>query len=203
MIKDHNIAWNVKREFITVQEMTGWLEATNLMTSLGTGAALLQEPVAAAQLAGMAIGAAGDEIFHLWKIPSDLDRDKPIQMRIWFSHASTDTDNPDWLISMKGLADGDALSAATSSADATFTFPALAVAAVANALEKTAWKATSATSKLSATDIFAMLAIECNGLGSASADEITLLGIEIAYTIKATGDSQKRDLTDVTLPDLY
>lgn len=203
MIKDQNIAWNVKRQYISVQEMTGWLESGGTQTSLGAGAAVFQEPLAAAQLAGMAIGAAGDEIFHLWKVPWDLDRDKPIQMRIHFTHAATDADTPDWLISMKGLSNQQALSAATSSADATLTFAAAAVSTTANSMEKTAWQSTTAVSKLAAADLFAMLAIECNGLGSASGDEITLLGIEIAYTIKATGESQKRDLTDVTLPTLY
>jgi hypothetical protein len=200
MIKDQAIAWNVKRVFIPVQQMAGWLEATNLITSLGAGTAVMQEVLAAAQLAGMAIGAAGDEIFDLWKIPWDLDRDQPIQMRIHFFHASTDADTPDWKISMKGISNQQALTAATATPDATLTFPAKAVSTTANSLEKTDWKSTSGTSKLAAADLFAMLAVECNGLGSAGANEITLMGIEIAFTVKATGDSQRRDMTDVTLP---
>ena len=203
MIKDQNIAWNVKREYITVQEMTGWLEATNLLTSLGAGVAVMGEVLAAAQLAGMVVGAAGDEIFHLWKIPWDLDRDQPIHARIHFAHATTDADDPDWKIFLKGLSHHQAFTAANSSADATLTFPALAVAELANSYEKTSWQMTSGTSKLAADDIFAMIATECNGLGSAGAGEINLLGIEIAYTIKATGESQKRDLTDLALPTLY
>jgi hypothetical protein len=43
------------------------------------------------------------------------------------------------------------------------------------------------------------MAVECNGLGSAGANEITLWGIELAYTVKATGDSQMRDTTLTSL----
>lgn len=203
MIKDQAIAWNVKREFIPVAQMSGLLEATNLLTSLGAGVAVLQEVLAAVQLAGLAIGAAGDEIFHLWKLPWDLDRDNPIQARIHFAHGTTDADTPDWKVFIKGLAHHEAFTAANSSADATLTFPALAVSTTANSLEKTSWQSTLVTSKLAAADLFAMLAVECNGLGSAGANEITLLGLELAYTIKATGESQRRDMTDVALPTLY
>ena len=203
MIKDQNIAWNIKREFIPVAAMSGLLEATNLLTSLGAGVAVMQEVLAAAQLAGLAIGAAGDEIFHLWKVPWDLDRDKPIQARIHFAHSATDADTPDWKVFIKGIAHHAAFTAANASPDATLTFPALAVSATANSLEKTSWQATSGTSKLAADDLFAMLAVECNGLGDAGANEITLLGLELAWTIKATGESQRRDMTDLSLPTLY
>lgn len=196
MIKDLNIAWNVKREFIAVQQMAGF-DATQA-ASLGAGAAIYQEPVAAAQLAGLQIGAAGDEIFHMWKLPWDMDRDQALAARLWFNHASTDTDNPDWVVSLKGIGIQAALTAATATADGTLTFPALAVAAVADALEKTSWQKTSG-GIFAATDIFGLIAIECNGLGSASANEITLWGIELAYTIKACGESQSRDTTLVSL----
>jgi hypothetical protein len=198
MIKDQGIAWNVKRDFIPAILHAGFLESAGTLTSLGAGAAVFQEILAAAQLAGVAIGAAGDEIFHLWKLPWDMDRDMPLAARIWFFHATTDTDNPDWVVSLKGLGNQQALTVATTSADGTLTFPALAVAATANALEKTSWQKTSG-GIFAATDIFANIAVECNGLGSAGANEITYMGLELAYTIKATGESQMRDKTDVSL----
>ena len=201
MIKDKNISWNVKRVFISVQEMAGF--AADQITSLGAGTPLFQEMVAAAQLSGLAMAAAGDEIFHFWKIPWDLNRDQPIQIRILFCHITTDTDNPDWLASMKGISIQQALTAANSSADVTFTFPALAVAVIANALEKTSWQSSGDNSGLADADLFAQLAIECNGLGGAGANEISIIGIELAYTIKATKDSPGRDTTSIALPELY
>lgn len=195
MIKDQAIAWNVRREFIPVHLMAGL--SVDRLAALAAGAAVFQEPVAAAELSGLAIAAAGDTIHHLWKLPWDMDRDMPIAARILFNHATTDADTPDWLVSLKGLG-LQALTAATATADATLTFPAKAVAAVADALEKTNWIKSSG-GVFAASDLFCNMAIECNGLGSAGANEITLWGIEMAYTVKATGDSQTRDKTDVSL----
>lgn len=199
MIKDRNIAWKIKRKFISVYEMTG--RAADMITGLGAGAPVFQEAVAAAELGGLAMAAAGDEMYHLWKVPWDLDRDQPVQMRIIFTHSDAETDNPDWLVSLKGLAAGVAISDAADTADETLTFPALAVTAVANAIEKTSWQSTGANAAIAAADLFVQMAVECNGLGSASANEITLLGVEIAYTIKATTD--KRKLTNIALGTLY
>lgn len=200
MIKDKNIEWNVKRKFIAVQEMSGF-DATQI-ASLGAGAAIYQEILAAAQIAGLQINQAGDEIFHNWKLPWDLDREKPIAARIYFAHASVgSTDNPDWLVKLKGWKADEALSAATATPDETLTFPALAVSAANPSLELTAWQKTG-VNPFDADDLFALMAIECNGLGSASADEISLLGIELAYTVKATGDSTKRDDTALTLDNV-
>ena len=78
---------------------------------------------------------------------------------------------------------------------------ALAVSAANPSLELTAWQKTG-VSPFDADDLFALMCIECNALGSASADEISLLGIELAYTVKACGDSPKRDDTVLTLDNL-
>lgn len=198
MIKDKNVAWKVKRQFISVYEMLG--RTANMIAGLGTGAPTFQE-VSNTNLAGLAINTVGDEFFHLWKIPWDLDRSYPTQMRLIFSHESTDADDPAWNIKLKGLANQVAMSSAASTPDETLTFPALAVAEVAYALEKTSWQATAIKDAIALADLFVQMAIKCTDLGSASADEITLLGVEIAYVIKAT--DQKRELTDVALGALY
>lgn len=200
MIKDKNISWNVKREFIAAHLMSGL--SVDRTASLANGAPVFQEIAAAAEISGLAINQAGDEINHNWKLPWDLDREKPIAARIYFAHGSTGaTDNPDWLVSMKGWKADEALSDPASSADETLTFPALAVSAANPSLELTAWQKTG-LSPFDADDLFALLCIECNGLGSATGDEISLLGIELAYTVKACGDSPKRDDTTLTLDNL-
>jgi len=196
MIKDRNIAGKVIREFIPVQGMAGW-DATQV-ASLGAGALIYQEALAAAQLAGAQIGAAGDELYHLWKIPYALDRDYPIQMRILFSTSSADADTPDWLATMKGLALGQALSDSKTTPDATFTFAAKALLAVANALNATNWVKVDAPI-FAAGDLFAMVAVECNGLGGAAANELTLWGIEVAYTAKRTTLNNERETTEPAL----
>ncbi len=198
MIKDRNIAFQVKREFIHVAHMTGL--AVDRLESLGGGAAVFQEIVAAAELSGLAIAADGDEIYHLWKIPWDLDRDQPLQARLWFTHSSTDADDPDWLVELKGLAVGAAPSDAGATPDEALTFPALAVSTTADALEKTSWQSTGSNAAIAAADIFMQMMIECNAMVG-SANEISLLGIELAYVVKMT--DLKREFTDVALGTLY
>lgn len=198
MIKDKNIAWKLKREFVSVYEMMG--RAADMVTGLGTGAPTFQE-VGSTNLAGLAIGAVGDEFFHLWKIPWDLDRGQPVQMRLIFSHSSTDADEPAWNIKLKGLANQVAVSSAASTPDETLTFAALEIAEVAHALEKTSWQSTAVKGAIALADLFVQMAIKCTDLGSAGASEITLLGVEIAYVIEAT--TGRRQKTDIALGTLY
>lgn len=42
---------------------------------------------------GLHMDAAGDSIAHLWPIPYDLDTKSPIEFRVWWSSASTNTDD--------------------------------------------------------------------------------------------------------------
>jgi hypothetical protein len=188
MIKDRNIAWKTKREFIPVHRMSGFLEATNLITSLGAGTPVLAEPVAAAQLAGMAINAAGNEIFHFWPIPRDMNRTVPFRVRYHFIHTSTDADAPIWKTFYKAIARQQALSAANSSEDEVITHAAHTVSTTANAYEVTVWGLSVSNTKLTADDIAVQFCFECDSLGSASANEINLLGVEIEYDIEATAD---------------
>lgn len=195
MIKDRNVAWNRKREFIPAAHMTGLLEATNLITSLGAGAAVFQEALAAAEVAGLAIGAAGDEIYHFWPLPWDFDRAEPIRFRLWFTHSAVDADTPDWVVSYKAIGKQDAISDAKVSADENVAFAATAVSTTANAMEILDWKESVSDTKITSTDKALLMAIECNGLGGALANEISFFGLEIEYTVGACIDSNQRDIT--------
>ena len=101
-IRDPAIAWKTKREFIHVQQMTGFFESAGVLTSLGAGTPVLVELLAAAQIAGMKVGAAGNEIFHCWPIPRDMDRNHPFRVRYLFIHNSTDADEPVFKTFYKG-----------------------------------------------------------------------------------------------------
>jgi hypothetical protein len=178
MIKDRNIASRLKREWIPVQSMQGYDAART--AALANGAAVFQAAVAAAEVSGLAIAALGDEVAHFMPIPWDLDRDYPMRFRIYFCHSTTDTDDPDWLMTLTYLGKQDLLPAADAAADDTLTFPALAVSATADALEVLPFQACD-PANIAATDFAMMILTECNGLGSAGANEITLMGIELEY----------------------
>ncbi len=178
MIKDRNIASRLKRVYIPVQVMQGIDVART--ASLANGVPVFQEAVAAADISGLAMAAAADEVAHFMPIPWDLDRDYPMRYRIYFCHSTTDTDDPDWLITITYLGKQILIPAADAAADDTLTFPATAVAAVADALEVTSFQETD-PSGIAATDFAMVILVECNGLGSAGANEIELLGIEMEY----------------------
>lgn len=200
MIKSINMADKVKQWFIPVQQMAGF-DATQ-QASLGAGGAVYQEILAAAELAGLAIGAAGDEIYDLKKVPWDMDLAEAIQARLlFFSTTGTAGDTPDWVATMKGLAIAEAISDAKATPDATFTFPAKALNGVANGLNVTDWIRVAAPI-FAPGDSFMQLSIECNGLGGASANELVLSGIEIAYTIQRSTSgllNNVRETTDTML----
>ncbi|OEU68506.1 MAG: hypothetical protein BBJ57_07450 [Desulfobacterales bacterium PC51MH44] len=191
MIIDKNIAWNRKRVFLPAFNMLGVLADA----AQGAGAPAFGADLAGSELVGLLMAAAGDEVYTMWPIPWDLDKDEPIRLRLWFTHGSTDADDPDWLVSLKAIAKQAAISDAASTPDEAIAFAAKAVSTTANSLEVLDWEITVSNTFLTALDRALLIAIECNGLGSASANEIILYGLEIEYTVKATGTNNRRETT--------
>jgi hypothetical protein len=166
------------------------------LASLGAGAAVFQEPVAGAQLSGLAIGAEADEIFDLWPIPSDLDPKHPLRFRYWFSHGSTDADVIQFKTFYKFIGKLVVLSAANSSPEETLAHADHTVSTTADVLEITDWIESVSDTKIATTDFAMLLACEVDDYGSASANELTIFGIEIEYTIKATDNDNQRKVTE-------
>jgi len=194
MIKDKNIAWRRKRVLIKLSDMLGI--TANRLASLGAGDAVFQEVDAAVQLAGLAAAAAGDEIFDLWPLPWDMDRTHPLRFRYWFSHSTTDADEPVFKTFYKGIGKQIALTAANSSPDETVTHDAHTVSTSADALEITEWAESVSDTLIASTDFALLLACEIDNLGSAGANEISIFALEIEYTLKATDDTNKRRVTN-------
>lgn len=192
MIKDKGIAWNTKREFLPCFNMLG------LLADAAQGAGvpvMVAHPVAASELVGLAIAAAGDEIYTMWPLPWDFDKTEPVRFRLWFTHTTTSADTPDWIVSYKAIAKQAALTDAKATPDENVAFAAKAVSTTAEALEILDWEESVSDTKIETTDKALLIAVECNGLGGASANEITLMGLEVEYTVGATCDSNQRDIT--------
>jgi hypothetical protein len=190
-IQDDNIAWNRRRLFIPAIQMAGFLESGGTLTGLGAGSAVFQEALAAAELAGIQVGADGDEIYHFLPIPWDINLTEPIRFRVWFVHGSTDADTPVFSVAYKGIGKQGAISDAKSSPDETCTFGAHTCSTTNNSLEITAWKESTSYSYLTATDFAILLALTVDTM-SASANEITILGLELDYTVGAASNSQRQ-----------
>ena len=185
MINDDNLGWNARRLWIPAIMFAGFLESGGTLTSLGTGAAVFQEAVSAAEIAGIQAEAAGDEIYHAMPIPWDMDVTQPMRFRVWFNHSATGADTPIFKVLYKFIAKQVAISDAGSSPDETVTFGAHTCSTTANSLEVTAWAESDSHSYFRSGDFGLLLCLEADNLGSASANEITILGMEIQYTVKA------------------
>jgi hypothetical protein len=197
-VRDKNMAGRLKRIWIPVQSMAG-IDVARTAT-LANGVPVFQAAVAAAEISGLAMASAGDEVAHFMPIPWDLDRDFPMRFRIWFAHSTTDTDNPDWLITVTYSGKQILIPAPDAAADDTLTFPALAVSATADAIEVLPFQACD-ESKIAATDFAMSILVEANGLGSAGANEITLLGIEIEYTRGGRSEGGRLNTDDAPAVD--
>jgi hypothetical protein len=156
-------------------------------TSLGAGTRVFGEPVAAAQLAGLVVNAAGNEVFHYWPIPRDLDRKEPFRVRYHFIHTATDADAPVFKTHYKAISRQEALTAANSTSDEELTHDAHTVSTTANTYEVSTWKKSASHTKLAATDIGILFTFEADNLGGASASEINIFGVELEYVVEATG----------------
>jgi len=201
-IKDSQIGWNIKRLWIPAQSFNGmFMESAGTLTSQGAGGAVWAAlGVADSELAGIAIEADGDEIYHIMPLPWDVDWDENIWARIWFVHDSVDADAPVWKVFGKFLTKQQAVSDAAASSDDSVTFDAHTCSTTTGSLEVTNWGVFD-TLKPMSTDVGIQISVECDSLGGASANEIKFIGLELAYTVSATGRAMNRRQTTRVNPD--
>jgi len=208
MLRDRNIAWNYgklwipAKEFNSVSNIALSGDATSAYVSQGSaatdGAAVFGDlGTTATGSIGCSIGAAGDELQTYIPIPWDLDLDKPLEFKIWFTHQTATADAPIWKIHLLPRTSGsEALLPVLDNvaSGGTITCAAVTVAETADVVEATAWSP-STPSWFATGDNFLGISVEADDLGSASADEIILIGAEIRYTVKATTTDNTRRIT--------
>lgn len=183
-IVDHQMGWKAGRFFLPAK-LFNLVFTTDSIVGQSAGNPAEAVQAGAGELAIVQIGAAGDELSAFVPIPWDLDRDAPVLARVWFVHRSTDADAPVWILKSKFHAKQVAVVDMDTSEDVATTFTAHTCAAVAESLEVTDWTDLSWDSYITATDIAVGLLLECDNLGSASANEIEFIGLELGYQVKA------------------
>jgi hypothetical protein len=170
----------LKTKFFGVEKFN-MIGAAGASAGADDGVPIVAVQAGAGMLGVIQMGAAGDEVDLFEPIPYDLDRSQKVAGRIWFCHSSTDADTPDWVVKTKFHAKQATLVDFDTSEDVATAFAAAACSTTEESLEVTAWKDLSWDDYITATDIAFGLIIECNGLGSAGANEIEFIGFEIAY----------------------
>lgn len=182
-IRDKSIGWKYRRIWIPVHVMAGIDVNTDALT-LSQGTPTL-EPLTTSEISGIPMTTA-DEIAHVLPIPWDLRRDKPVLGRIWFQHAAAGADTPGWIMTVKFFGKQDAMTEFIAGKDATVSFASHTCSTNNPSLEVTVWTDLEWDTYITTTDVLAAISIELNALGSASADECKLMGVELAYEIEAT-----------------
>ena len=167
----------------------GGLDATG---GLGAGAPLMGEVGTTGQ-AGLLMGAAGDVMY--WTVLLEdllIKKDRDIHARVHFAAPNVDT-GIDWIATILGIKAGDGITDAVSSPDGTIAFAAAA------SIASDGWIATEYGSfkvpdKFD-DDIALLISVECDSLGTASANEILLLGLELKFTLSLQDPKGVRRLT--------
>lgn len=151
---------------------------------VGTTASLESElSVAASEVKGFAIQAVSAELYHILDRRGDFatcDFTRPIHFQIDWEHGSADADTPTFTLDFKGVAAAEAVSDAKVSPDVQLSFAATALA-VSGAVNETPWVSSGVQSAW-ASDKKILMAFSCTSLGSASANEIKLLGVRARWT---------------------
>lgn len=197
MIKDRNIHYKYKKDFVPVATFT-----TFDGRSTGTGADdTLQDAVSEASLfelpdggnglgvVGLKQGTAGNIARNFFPLPSYWDTGNDIHVRVWWTEEGTSTSEITYNILYEELSLGAAPAAGSTELDTPLV--ADPHCGVANGINATKWGTINADS-LSADYLIVDVEMEAESAGSLNA---VLLGIEWAYLPKLTDGAQNK-LTD-------
>lgn len=194
-IRDRSIGWKAGRLWRPICTWAGFDNNGTDSISLSQGTPVMA-PATTAEIAGMTMDAA-DEICDIFPIPWDMNRDKKMLARIFFQHNATGADTPQFTFTSKFYGKAVALTEFVAGADKSTAFASHTCSTTAASLEVTVWTDLSWDSYLTNTDVLAAISLEANSLGSASADEIVLLGVEYMYELEATDSIRRRTAREI------
>ncbi len=199
MTTDRIYDWKAGRLFLYAQYAHDILGTAGADTGSNAGGPVVAEQAGNGSMSIVQVAAAADEIQFWGPIPYDMARDQKVLGRIWFVHRSTDADTPIFDVKTKFHAKQATVVDFDTSEDVTTTFAAHTCSTTAESLEVTAWTDLSWDSYLTATDVLFGLILIATNLGSASANEIELIGFEIAYEVEAMHSQGRRQTSNQVL----
>ena len=185
MIRDYNISWLEKRVWIPAQAFQTYVTGAGI----AAGDPVFQE-ISTFGITGIQVNQANDAISHVWMVPYDFDRSKQMRFRVWSTTSSTDGDAETFTVTYTILTASGTLVAPITALDT--AIPALTLGATANALNVTDFGIINRNTLLSTT-AFLNLNVACT-MTNASANEISILGLEVRYTPRRTDGPRKNIL---------
>ena len=186
MIRDFNVEWAEKIEYIPARSFSSFVTDAGIHT----GAPVFQE-IGSTGISGVQVNQAGDAIATLWHMGNHVDINKQIRFRILTSKNSTDADVETHVVLYTPLVAGTTVLIEPATALST-AIPALTYGAVADVPTFTDF---GVINRATLPDTTFALAIEvAAGMANASADEISILGLEIRYTPRRTAGPRRNIL---------
>lgn len=199
MIKDRNIGYKYKTEFMSAYTFNYYELATHIKGTIG-GTAKLTE-IGALGVVGVKLDAAEEFARLTFPVPSYWDTENKIFVRcIWSDNGTAGTENMTvtWAVWYQKKVYGSAPVAGSGSGNAAALdslIPADKHTGTANTIQATPWGAINAGQIASTTDYLTVdveLGVDANDM------DPVLVGIEWAYVPKLTSGSQVSDLADPT-----
>ncbi len=196
-ITDIQIGWKTCRQFIPIRSFAGFDNNGTSDISLSQGTPTLEPASGTLEVATLPMTTA-DEVHTVMPIPWNMNRDKPVLGRVFFIHASTDADDqPVFKVGVKFYAKQDQTVEAKANADADVSITAPATSSTDDSLEVTDWTDLEWDENITPDDILAAITLELDALGSASADECEVLGIELMWEISACDSYRHKTETEI------
>lgn len=193
-IPNRSVAWKHGRLWLPIRSWAGFDNSGSADITLSQGTPTL-EPLTTIEIAGLPMTTA-DEIHTVIPVPWDMDRTKKVFGRIYFFHYSTDADTPGFKLGTLFFARQAAAAEIKGGVDVDTAFASHTCSTTNMSLEVTKWTDLSWDSYITDTDMLVGLALELDALGSASADECKVIGVELLYTLQLVNDGGRRDISD-------
>lgn len=188
MIRDFNIEWKEVKKLILAQEFQTYVTGAGI----GAGAPVFAE-IAASGISGFQINAAGDTAATLIDL-QEVDITKQIRFRlIWTQSSTTATDTVDWIILYTPIVLGTTVLIDPATALDTVVPLANASSGVASVLQASGFGVIN-RNKIPNTAEYLAVSIEADAIGTFSADEVYLMGLEVRYTPRRTAGPRRNIL---------
>jgi hypothetical protein len=186
MIRDFNVDWLEAKDYIPAQSFQTYITGAGI----ATGAPVFQE-VGATGISGIQINQAADSIATVWHMGSSVDTSKQIRFRVLRVINSTDADAETFTLLYTPLVAGTTVLIAPATALST-AIGAHTYGAVAAVPTFTGYGIINRNTL--ASTVFALSIDIASTMTNASADEISVLGLEISYTPRMTGGPRRNIL---------
>ena len=197
-VRDAAMAYKRAALFLPAAIGRGAFTTTDTIFTVAGGAAVVTAMQADSELHGLAMAASGDEMYWFVDPKTDMwmfDFTRDLHAQVVYTHTAAAADaGIDWIVSVKGVAEGEALSDAGATPDGTVSLAADTATAVADSLEVTSEGAMVTADELTDDDLL-MFKCECDDIGAAAADEILLIGLRIFGTMSQSHSTDRAQVT--------